>query len=187
MPNFQLHGQKSVSIKKLLPKRRLVLSCEGEVTEPEYFKALNSMLTDAVFEIVENDGSGSDPDHVIKRMESHLGKNPFAKNDNNEAWLVIDEDKWTKEQIQKCKDWESKDTRYHLAISIKRFEDWLKLHVNGDMDAQKMYKELLTADNKHVPSDFVTKKRVEKAIDLAKKMKSVGNVYQIIEPFFRKK
>ena len=66
---LQLHGQKYRA-----RKRRIVLSCEGEVTEPEYFNNLNSMSSTVVFEIVENDGTGSDPDHVLVKNEATFKK-----------------------------------------------------------------------------------------------------------------
>ena len=91
---LQLHGQKSRA-----RKRRIVLSCEGEVTEPEYFNNLNSMSSTVVFEIVENDGTGSDPDHVLSRMKRHLKSNSLEEGD--EAWLVMDQDKWTKKNLKK--------------------------------------------------------------------------------------
>ena len=80
---LQLHGQKYRA-----RKRRIVLSCEGEVTEPEYFNNLNSMSSTVVFEIVENDGTGSDPDHVLSRMKRHLKSNSLEEGD--EAWLVME-------------------------------------------------------------------------------------------------
>ena len=176
---LQLHGQKSRA-----RKRRIVLSCEGEVTEPEYFNNLNSMSSTVVFEIVENDGTGSDPDHVLSRMKRHLKSNSLEEGD--EAWLVMDQDKWTKKNMKKSHDWENEKTCHHLAISRRRFEDWLKLHVEDDRGAQKKYHELLAGDNKHVPADFVTKDRVMTAVRLAKGRANVGNVYEIIESFFRK-
>ena len=69
-------------------------------------------------------------------------------------------------------------------MSRRRFEDWLKLHVEDDRGAQKKYHELLAGDNKHVPADFVTKDRVMTAVRLAKGRANVGNVYEIIESFF---
>lgn len=42
-------------------RRRIVVAAEGEVTEPQYFQRLNSMCADAVFNLVENLGKGSDP------------------------------------------------------------------------------------------------------------------------------
>lgn len=163
-------------------KRRIVLSCEGEVTEPEYFTCLNSMSKKAVFEIVDNDGTGSDPDHVLSRMKRHLRSNSLL--DDDEAWLVMDQDDWSEKKIIGLHEWEHENPNHHLAISRRRFEDWLKLHVVGEKDAQKRYKDFLLGNNKHVPSDFIIKERVLKAAQLARKQLNVGNVYQIIESFF---
>lgn len=170
-------------------QRVIVISAEGESTEPEYFTRLTSMSKTTRFHIVENPGDGSSPLAVLTRMKDYLKDAPFSEND--EAWIVIDRDDWKEEKIENIRKWmqENKEGKYHLAISERRFEDWLKLHVEGDNAAQEQYSNLLSGKKKHIPDGFVTKERVLKATRRAKKLystpKSVGNVFEIIESFFR--
>ena len=59
-------------------------------------------------------------------MKDYLKDAPFSEND--EAWIVIDRDDWKEEKIENIRKWlqENKEGKYHLAISERRFEDWLK-------------------------------------------------------------
>ncbi|MDR0933333.1 MAG: RloB family protein [Victivallales bacterium] len=168
------------------PKRIIVIAAEGTSTEPEYFTLLNSMSETTAFFIVPNLGGGSDPGHVLTRMEKYLRENPLNKND--EAWIVIDRDKWTDKQLASIENWAKNNRNCHYAISIRKFEDFLKLHVST-IDANGKYREFLCGGNKHVPDDFVNKNRVRVAIDKAEKFqktpKSVGNVFEILSSFFK--
>ena len=167
--------------------RTIVIATEGTVTEPEYFSQLNSMKKSANFIIVPNYGNGSDPTKVLERMKKYLQEN--ALDESDEAWIVIDQDKWTKEQMAEVEAWFSENLiQHHIAVSKKKFEHWLKLHTKGDKKSEKKYNHLLTGRDKHIPDGFITKKRVldaiQKAKNLAPTAKSVGNVYELIEKFF---
>lgn len=166
--------------------RTIVISTEGTVTEPEYFAKLNSMKKDAIFNMVPNYGNGSDPRAVLARMKNHLKEYPLKEDD--EAWIVIDQDEWTAESIKKVSDWASVSNR-HYAVSIRRFEDWLKLHVVGDKASEKKYHSFLLGKDKHIPDDFLTKSRILTAIATAKRLhptvKDVGNVFEVLESFFK--
>lgn len=174
---------------KRQPKRVIVIAAEGRVTENEYFNCLNRIWETNVFTIVKNAGNQSSPHAVLKRMKNYLDEYPLRKND--EAWIVIDRDDWKEENIENIRKWtqENKEGKYHLAISERRFEDWLKLHVEGDKTAKKQYRPTSDKKDKHIPDGFVTKERVLKATERAKELystpKSVGNVFEIIDSFFR--
>lgn len=68
----------------------------------------------------------TDPASLVRQMKAHLRKEDFRSDD--EAWLVIDVDEWTDEQIACAIEWESSDPRYHLAISNPKFELFLLMH-----------------------------------------------------------
>lgn len=165
-------------------KRVLVIAAEGEVTEPQYFQRLNSMSSGSIFYVIENWGNGSDPRHVLERMKHYLKKNPVSAED--EAWIVIDQDKWPEDALRTIRNW-AEATGQFYAISIRKFEDWLRLHVQGEPDAERKYRNFLIGKDKHLPEDFVTKARVMHAISLAHKYentkRSVGNIYQLLEKF----
>ena len=58
----------------------------------------NALIVNCVFYVVENFGNGSDPRHVLGRMKNYLRQTPLDKED--EAWIVVDQDKWPLETIQ---------------------------------------------------------------------------------------
>ena len=149
-------------------KKVFVISAEGEITEPQYFQRLNSMSKNCVFYVVENLGNGSDPRHVLGRMKNYLRQTPLDK--ENEAWIVVDQDKWPLETIQELQQWSNETNRF-CGISIRKFEDFLKLHLTGEPIALKKYKDFRNGKNKHLPDDFLTKSRVLNAIEQAKKIK----------------
>ena len=167
-------------------KRVIVIAAEGEITEPQYFSRLNSMSQSTVIVMVPNWGNGSDPKAVLKRMEKYLRENPLEGND--EAWIVLDQDEWPEEKLEKVSEWASRSNR-HFALSIRRFEDWLRLHVDGDPTAKRKYQSLIQGKDKHIPDDFVTKNRIMAAAEKAERLfgtkKSVGNVFQLIKTFFQ--
>lgn len=171
------------------PKRVIVIAAEGEVTEPEYFQHLNSMSNTVHFDVVANFGNGSSPRAVLARMKNYLKASPLGKYD--EAWIVLDRDDWPEEEIENIRKWTqtNKAGKYHFAVSERRFEDWLKLHVEDDVAAQKKYRSMLCGQEKHILDKFVTKERVLHAIRKAKALHltphSVGNVFEILESFFR--
>lgn len=174
-------GQKRPACRR---KRVIVIASEGEVTEPEYFQKLNSMSQTVVFSIVENLGGASDPKSVLARMKNHLKNNPLE--DGDEAWIVVDRDQWPDADIQNVKKWANGTNRYY-AISIKRFEDWLKLHVSAK--EKKKYRQFLIGKTKHVPDGFLTKQKALDAMETAEKLysteRSVGNVFKVLKSFFR--
>ena len=165
-------------------KKIFVVAAEGEVTEPQYFQKLNSMSNSSTFYVIENLGNGSDPRHVLGRMKKHLKQNPLDTED--EAWIVVDQDDWPEEALLDIANW-ANDSKFFYAISIRKFEDWLKLHVAGDKSAERKYRDFLIGKNKNIPDDFVTKTRVLHAISLAKSLettiRSVGNIHTLIEKF----
>ena len=171
------------------PKRVIVIAAEGEFTEPEYFQHLNSMSETAHFYIVENHGEGSSPRAVLARMKNYLKANSLDEYD--EAWIVLDHDDWPEEEIENIRKWTqtNKAGKYHFALSERRFEDWLKLHVEDDVAAQEKYRTMLCGTEKHILDGFVTKERVLHAIRKANALHltphSVGNVFEILESFFR--
>ena len=161
---------------KILPLPQIVIAPEGMVTEPEYFTALGSMNSKVVINILEP-LDGSDPIHVLKRMRAFLKQNSLGPRD--EAWIVVDQDKWTDEQFNALRKWEGRSPRHHLAISTPRFESWLALHLLTATD-RRCFNSLVTGGSKHIPQGFVNKKRVEAAIQKAKQG-NFGNAYQLAE------
>lgn len=66
-----------------------------------------------------------------------MKKETFRKGD--EAWVVVDVDRWEKSEFSKLLNWVEADSRHHLAISNPKFELFLLMYFdkgNGCTTAQ---------------------------------------------------
>ena len=105
-------------------KRMFVLSTEGTITEPQYFSMFNNDTTVLHVKILKNRGSA--PPKVLKELKIYLKENELRPGD--EAWLVVDKDRWTDIQLNTLHNWSIKNDQYGLAVSNPKFEYWLLLH-----------------------------------------------------------
>ena len=106
-------------------KKLFLIAAEGIKTEPIYF----SIFTDdkSIVQVSCLKGkSDSSPPHVLKRMTEHLSSAGLKSSD--EAWLVVDKDHWTDEQLSQLNQWASLQDNYGFALSNPKFEYWLLLH-----------------------------------------------------------
>ena len=118
-------------------KKKFYIATEGRVTEIQYFEYLNridELSEKASFKIecVKKYNDKSAPIHVKNKMEDFLsGKTnnkPIELGENDRAWIVIDKDKWTNEQIMIAYNWTKLDEKYKFALSNTKFEFWLLIH-----------------------------------------------------------
>ena len=108
------------------PYRKLfVLATEGAETEPQYFALFNSTTMTITVKCLKST-TNSAPAHVLKRMGRYLQSNPLKPGDA--AWLVVDKDQWTEEQLAQLHTWANSHEQYGLAVSNPSFELWLLLH-----------------------------------------------------------
>ena len=70
----------------------------------------------------------SAPHSVLTRMKKYLESNVNKLSKNDQAWLVIDKDCWSDEQLDKLLQWTKEKKNHHLAVSNPNFEYWLLLH-----------------------------------------------------------
>ncbi|KPA08800.1 abortive phage resistance protein [Candidatus Magnetomorum sp. HK-1] len=110
-------GQKSY-------RKLFVIAVEGAKTEPQYFTIFNNQQS--IIRIHCLKGAHSSPPYVLKRMLNYLRREDLRKKD--EAWLVVDKDQWTDDQLIKLLEWSQKADNYGFALSNPKFEYWLLLH-----------------------------------------------------------
>lgn len=116
------------------PKKIIIISCEGCVTEPEYFKAVDEKLKGNIsslikVEIVPKISTASEPADVLSNLEIFVDQYDFKK-DHDSLWLVCDREKVVarKLNIEKILP-ECQEKGYSLAVANPLFEFWLLLHV----------------------------------------------------------
>lgn len=190
------------------PKKAMILSCEGNNTEPEYFEALKEELKEHIpvlleIEIVPKNGSGSQPKFIVENMDRYIEQYDL-KEDYDEMWIVIDRESdephrkgLIEEIIPQCN-----EKKYQIAITNPLFEFWLLLHVDDisnhnkqnlfenkwETEAKnrryidKQLSEILSGFNKKAgkfPKKMITIENVKRAIAQEKQFKN--NIEDILD------
>ncbi|WP_394821136.1 RloB family protein [Pendulispora albinea] len=147
------------------PRRRLLVVCEGKVTEPEYLEGFRRYCRNPRIDI-RIVGPAGDPFTLVRKAKA-LQQNAEAaargENDHNllydEVWCVFDVDEHLRlpDAVKFAR-----DNGFRLAVSNPCFELWLLLHLRDHPgpqhrdDVQKMLRELMpTAAPKHVDFNHV--------------------------------
>jgi hypothetical protein len=107
-------------------RKLFIISVEGIKTEPQYFEIFNKNDQNIIKINCLKGNKKSSPFQVLKRMENHLKREGLKSTD--EAWLVIDRDQWSVEQIGQLFEWSQRKENYGFALSNPMFEFWLLLH-----------------------------------------------------------
>ena len=122
-------AKKRRTFKRPLGERRyrklFVIAVEGTKTEPQYFAIFNDQNSVIHVKCVKGNHHSSPP-QVLKRIKDYLEEKGLRASD--EAWLVVDKDNWTDEQLALLHKWSESSERYGLAVSNPKFEYWLLLH-----------------------------------------------------------
>jgi len=106
-------------------RKMFIIATEGSETEPQYFGMFNS--DKAVIHVrCLKCRTASSPPQVLARMTKHLQREGLKPED--EAWLVVDKDQWTDQQLDALHQWSQSKDNFGLALSNPKFEFWLLLH-----------------------------------------------------------
>ena len=169
MPQKRRKFQRSLG--ELPYKKLFVLAVEGVKTEPQYFGIFNNQQSVIRVSCLKS-SHGSSPLQVLKRMEDHLRQVDLRSTD--EAWLVVDKDQWTDEQLVQLHDWAQTGDNLGFALSNPKFEYWLLLHfedgndIASSRDCTNRLKRHLADYDKGIDVRKFTNERIEAAIDRAK-------------------
>ncbi|HSN24595.1 MAG TPA: RloB family protein [Methylomicrobium sp.] len=152
-------------------RKLFLIAAEGEKTEQQYFNFFNSSEATIKVECLKS-GHSSSPFHVLKRMKTWLQKNELK--DSDEAWLVVDKDRWTDEQLSELHTWSQEKENYALALSNPKFEYWLLLHfedgkgVQSSAQCSERLKQYLPDYNKGICINKFPKENIAEAVRRAK-------------------
>lgn len=92
---------------------------------------------------------------------------------SDEAWVVVDVDRWEKSEFSKLLNWVEADSRHHLAISNPKFELFLLMYFdkgNGCTTAQAIdsaLKRCMSQYEKRINADQFSAEDVKAAINNA--------------------
>jgi len=125
------------------PLRRILIVCEGEKTEPNYFKKFPA--NPEVYDRIDIHGTGYNTVSLVKEAirlnnEALERKEPYI-----EVWCVFDKDDFSIDRFQNAINL-AKINKIKCAYSIEAFELWYLLHYNFYDSAlsRKQYKEKLS-------------------------------------------
>lgn len=152
-------------------RKLFLVAVEGSITEPQYFATLNKGNAVVRVECIKGTARTSPPE-VLKRLKDRIKRNELAKTD--EAWLVVDKDQWTDEQLKPLFEWSLLDARYGFALSNPKFELWLLLHfedttVDGPRQCSEKLQKHLPKYDKSIDSSKFSEEQVLNAIERAKR------------------
>ena len=123
------------NFKRPPPERRyrklFVIATEGVKTEFEYFAIFNSESSTIRVKCIKG-SHGCSPPQVLKRMEKYIKQQGLDSLD--EAWIVVDKDEWTDQQLSLLHQWAENRVGRGFALSNPKFEYWLLLHFEDGTD-----------------------------------------------------
>ena len=126
-------------------RKLFIVATEGVKTELQYFGILNYHYPFIHMNLLKSSNS---PLEVLKCMKDHLKKEPLKNLD--EAWLVVDKDQWTDEQLAQLYRWSQDADNYGFALSNPKFEYWLLLHFEDGTNIGSS-RECSARLNNHIP------------------------------------
>jgi hypothetical protein len=156
-------------------RKLFVIAVEGSTTEQQYFAIFNSSLDLTVHIHCLRKNDKSSPPHVLKRMKNYLKEKGLRHDDKPwEAWLVVDKDKWTDQQLIELFEWSQGRENYGFALSNPKFEYWLLLHfedgagIGSSRECSNRLKRYLPDYDKRIEVRKITRDRIDDAVRRAK-------------------
>ncbi len=129
-------------------KKMFIIAAEGAKTEPIYFGMFNDWQNTIHVKPIKSKHKSA-PKQVLARMKKHLAEEGLRKTD--EAWLVVDTDQWSPQELDVLHAWSSSKTNYGLAVSNPKFEYWLLLHFE-DGNGVSSSSQCTTRLKSHLPA-----------------------------------
>jgi len=152
-------------------RKLFVIAVEGAKTEPKYFAIFNDEKSVIHVNCLKGKNDSSPP-QVLKRMKKHLRQEGLKPSD--EAWLVVDKDQWTDEQLTQLHAWAQERENYGFALSNPKFEYWLLLHfeegtgITSSQDCSNRLKQHLPGYDKGIDARKITRNQIDEAIRRAR-------------------
>ncbi len=100
-------------------RQRFLIVCEGEKTEPNYFKSFRVPKNVAEINV---QGKGENPSKLVQSA-----KELNQQDDYDQVWCVFDRDSWTREDFNNAIT-NAKSQGFKIAYSNEAFELWYVLH-----------------------------------------------------------
>lgn len=134
-------GRRVVQVRTL--REKILIMCEGEATEPNYFKSFPIDQDKIEVTII---GEGDNTDHLVevaikRKQEAEKNKTPF-----NQVWCVFDRDSFPAKRFNRAIQI-AINNQINVAYSNEAFEMWYLLHFEYFVAAmsRRQYQDKLSA------------------------------------------
>jgi len=114
------YSQRKVNTREI--KQRFLIVCEGEKTEPNYFR--NFRVSKVVIDIK---GIGKNPSNLVKVIKKLRDEKLRDEEDYDQVWCVFDRDSWSVNDFNSAI-LQTKQENFKVAYSNEAFELWYLLH-----------------------------------------------------------
>lgn len=128
-------------------RKLFIISAEGAKTEKQYLDLLNRHQSQIAIKCLKHK-TKSAPLFVLKRLKEYLKTEGLKKLD--EAWMVVDRDKWEEEDLMQLHDWSKEAENYGFVLSNPSFDYWILLHFEEGNNLANL-EECMTRLNKYLP------------------------------------
>jgi RloB-like protein len=98
-------------------RQRFLIVCEGEKTEPNYFKRFRVPKL-----VIDIEGLGKNPSNLVQSARSLKDQEEY-----DQVWCVFDRDAWTEEDFNNAIH-SARSYNFKVAYSNEAFELWYVLH-----------------------------------------------------------
>ena len=171
LKRFKQKSLKKEETKKLISYFLIV--CEGEKTEPNYFKGFPKQVGNIVYDI-ELDGGGIS---TLKVVEKAMELRDKSKQKYDRVWAVFDKDSFKPNSFNSAI-FKAKANGIECAWSNEAFELWYLLHFHNRVTA------MCRDEYKKAIEDAVNDKMLQKKKTF-KYQKNAPNMYAILNKFGR--
>jgi len=163
-------------------RTKILIVCEGEKTEPNYFK---EFPVDKEIVNVDIKGDGKNTISLVKEAIDKKKKKEFEREPYNQVWCVFDKDDFSNSDFNNAIKIAKKE-KINVAYSNEAFELWYYLHFNYTDSAlhRRRYKSLLTRElkekyQKNSPNMYkILRQHQDKAIKNAEELLIFQNCNQ---------
>lgn len=153
-------------------RKMFVLVTEGRKTESQYFEIFKDRNLAVHIEFLKKKGDSAPP-QVLEKMRNYLKRRGLKNSD--EAWIVVDKDQWTDNQLSRLHEWAQEADNYGLALSNPKFEFWLLLHfengkgVSNSRTCSQRLERFIPGYDKDINARKISEDMIKKAIERARK------------------
>lgn len=126
-------------------RKRILIVCEGEKTEPYYFESIKALLPRHVAEVIKVEGQGFNTQSLVNHAKKSRDEKMDTDYSYDEVWVVFDRDSFEPDKFDNAI-YSAEAMGMKVAWSNEAFELWYILHFEARQTGMSRteYKDCLT-------------------------------------------